>query len=139
MITISILAGAFLVGSTLAYRAVHAWRAPMPAPRASLTYHPVTVQREVPHVDVDAVPNYSYKRAIAAAEAGAPAMLTSKREQAQIERAAVLALIVPFNAALDNALRRFNIATAPAMKTAARWIAEAAPRDEITYALAGAR
>lgn len=138
MITISILAGAFLVGSTLAYRAVHAWRAPMPAPRASLTYHPVTVQREVPHVDVDAVPNYSYKRAIAAAEAGAPAMLTSKEREAA-ERAAVLALVVPFNAALDNALRRFNIATAPAMKTAARWIAEAAPRDEITYALAGAR
>lgn len=132
MMTVTILAGAFIVASTLAYRAVHAWRAPMPAPPAPTTYRPapLPLPTPVPHLDVDAVPGYSPKWAIIQANRNAPEIV-SKRERRAADERAIERLVAPFNLALDSALKTFQASMAAPMAKVQRWLDEADATAEL--------
>jgi len=136
MTTVAILASAFIVASTLAYRAVHAWRAPMPAPPAPTTYRPAPLPlptpapKPVPHLDVDAVPGYSPKWAVIQASRNAPEIV-SKRERRAADERAIERLVAPFNLALDSALKTFQASMAAPMKTVQRWLDEADATAEL--------
>jgi hypothetical protein len=134
MLTATILATAFVVASTLAYRAVHAWRAPMPAPRALKTYRPAPLPapapKPVPHLDVDAVPGYSPKWAIIQANRNAPEIL-SRRERMAAEERAIAQLLTPFNTALNKGLEVFHAGMRAPMATVQRWLDEADATAEL--------